>query len=197
MKILTEQKNLGRTFQSNLPSVTADGITWREFVERNNPDLKTPPKPDLRFYPYSCHAQHKPGPPPSSSPHSRYSSTCSPSPEPPDPDVYAEEIGHALNLVELLMHPESVRRITPRKALYHPFLADPDEPEDDELFPHPFGEGLCAEWHLLDPVTDEPCVKVLGNDGGEEIQRLYAGEGIAIGKEPCEFHKDLRYSLMA
>lgn len=92
------------------------------------------------------------------------------------------------------MHPESVRRITPRKALYHPFLKDPDESDDDELFPHPFGEGICAEWHFSDPLSDEPCVKVFKNDGGDEenteIKRIFPGEGIAIGKQPCEFHKE-------
>ena len=86
------------------------------------------------------------------------------------------------------MEPESHRRITPRGALYHPFLADPSEPEDDELFPHPSGEGLCQKYHFKDAVTEEHCV-LLNADGQEKVRRLVAGEGIAIGNTPCEFHK--------
>jgi len=94
------------------------------------------------------------------------------------------------------MHPESTRRMTPRDALYHPFLADPSEPEDDEFFPHPFGEGVCGDWHHLDEVTEEACVRVnVGvngdgdGEGGGEVRRVMAGEGIAIGRWPCEFHR--------
>ncbi|CAL1700077.1 unnamed protein product [Somion occarium] len=163
-----------RVFQTNVPSVTNEGITWREFVEKLNPDLRIPPKPDPRYYPYTCHTRHRT--------------------RPPDPQTYAQEMEHALDLVEQLMHPESVRRITPRKALYHPFLRDEDEVEDDEFFPHPFGEGICAEWHFLDPDTEEPCVRVFVNNGRNgdetEVRRLCEGEGIAIGKQPCEFHKE-------
>lgn len=85
------------------------------------------------------------------------------------------------------MEPDSTRRITPRGALYHPFLADPSEPEDDDLFPHPFGEGVCGRYHYTDKVTEEPYVLV-NADGKESVRRLVAGEGIAIGKDPCEFH---------
>jgi len=90
------------------------------------------------------------------------------------------------------MQPESTRRMTPREALYHPFLADPSEPEDDEFFPHPFGEGICGVWHHLDEVTEEPCVRMnldAEEDGGVEVRRVMAGEGIAIGRWPCEFHQ--------
>lgn len=85
------------------------------------------------------------------------------------------------------MEPESHRRITPRGALYHPFLTDPSEPEDDELFPHPSGEGVCQKYHFKDTVTEEHCV-LLNIDGQEKVRRLVAGEGIAIGSTPCEFH---------
>jgi cell division control protein 7 len=92
------------------------------------------------------------------------------------------------------MHPESTRRLTPRDALYHPFLADPFEPEDDEFFPHPFGEGVCGDLHHLDEVTEEPCVRIGcgfdgDGDGDGEVRRVMAGEGIAIGRWPCEFHR--------
>jgi cell division control protein 7 len=42
-----------RTFTSNLPSVSKDGLSWRTFVERQNPGLYTPPPADPRFFPYS------------------------------------------------------------------------------------------------------------------------------------------------
>lgn len=61
---------------------------------------------------------------------------------------------------------------------------------DDEFVPHPFGEGACKEWHFRDDVTEEPYVKVEGDEGQEEMLTLVAGEGIAIGRQPCEFHKN-------
>lgn len=95
---------------------------------------------------------------------------------------------NALSLLRQLMEPESHRRITPRGALYHPFLTDPSEAEDDELFPHPSGEGMCQKYHFKDTVTEEHCV-LLNTDGQERVRRLVAGEGIAIGSTPCEFHR--------
>jgi cell division control protein 7 len=100
------------------------------------------------------------------------------------------------------MSPESVRRITPKDALSHPFLKEPDEMDDDEFVPHRFGEGVCGSLHFLDEVTDEPCVKVkktrkrdaAEGEGDEEdemvVRRLMAGEGIAVGNMPCEFHTE-------
>lgn len=38
--------------------------------------------------------------------------------------MYQKDIDDALDLLEKLLHPESVKRITPRDALYHPFLAE-------------------------------------------------------------------------
>lgn len=102
----------------------------------------------------------------------------------------------ALDLVERLMQSEATRRITPKEALAHPFLQDPDEPDDDEFVPHQFGEGVCAELHFYDETTDEPCVKVRrkkvrGNrEEDMEIRQLLPGEGIAIGNMPCEFHEE-------
>lgn len=90
------------------------------------------------------------------------------------------------------MHPESTRRITPRGALYHPFLADPSEPEDDDLFPHPFGDGVCGKWHYVDEGTDEQCVIIL-DEGEQKGRRVTSGEGIAIGRWPCEFHRSQCY----
>lgn len=63
---------------------------------------------------------------------------------------------------------------------------------DDEFVPHPFGEGACREWHFRDDVTEQPYVKVAveGEERREETLTLVAGEGIAIGRQPCEFHKN-------
>lgn len=166
------------------------------FVERQTPNLLTPRKPDSRFYPYSCSMRSGTRPPPSSSsPPSRFSSSRSPTPDiqpqPPSPESYAQDIDHALDLMEQLMHPESVRRLTPRKALYHPFIYDPDEPEDDEVCPNSFTEGICGAYHFYDEKTDEPCVTVFGKNGEARVKKLESGEGICIGKQPCEFHRHL------
>lgn len=104
------------------------------------------------------------------------------------------------------MEPESTKRIIPKDALAHPFLKDPDEPDDDEFVPHPFGRGVCRKLHFLDEVTDEPCVRIRkrkrvkagdadheeDEDAGGEmiVKRLTAGEGIAIGRMPCKFHME-------
>jgi cell division control protein 7 len=104
--------------------------------------------------------------------------------------------------------------MTPRQALAHPFLRgsssasldgyNPDEDcaDDDEYTPHVFGapESACHEWHFNDPVTEEPAVRVAaqcecgsGCDPDiqyEEVRHLVAGQGIAIGRQPCEFHRN-------
>lgn len=241
----------GRTFATNVPSVTQDGILWREFVERQNPTLYDPEEPDSRFFPYNqpsyrsqSHTRDQP-PPPSSSdpplefPHSSPSPTRS-SPAPlnsrTSTTAHTSDIENAFDLLEQILHPESVRRITPRQALAHPFLRssplsssssretsmgdDGDEvmtaqeEDDDEYVPHPYdgGEGRCRVYHFRDEVTDVECVRIIVRcecadcqeedarrkvdvyeHGGyyEEVRELVAGEGIAIGKDPCEFHQNL------
>ena len=93
------------------------------------------------------------------------------------------------------MEPEAIRRITPRKALNHPFLRDPEEPDDDEFVPHPFGGGVCGKYHFVDDVTDDLCVRVKV-EGSEEWTTLcvQSGEGIAIGRNPCEFHRNINFN---
>ncbi|CCM02322.1 uncharacterized protein FIBRA_04414 [Fibroporia radiculosa] len=183
-----------RMFQSNVPSLTQDGITWREFVERQNTSLREPRDPDPRFYPYSESSQSGAGPPLSSSSSTRYSPARSSSPtffERPDAEAYMADIANALDFVEQAMHPESTRRLQPRRALAHPFLREPGAPDDDEFFPHPFGEGVCGEWHFIDDVTDDLCVRVpVPGTDRMEIRRLISGEGVAIGSKPCEFHRE-------
>ncbi|THV03365.1 kinase-like protein [Dendrothele bispora CBS 962.96] len=406
-----------RMFSTNIPSVTPEGISWREFVERQNPDLYVPPEPDSRFYPYSrqleLHQQRQlqmldvqergreagdeensdgadgeaegvdgqngdlqgfssyssspsrlgfnksgqrrrqggrdpgsdvdpssatsvlefPSSPPKSTSASVGTTTTddfSPLGKPvsgvklgkgmgllarngkdkvkgkgkatcfaeefvmrrPSVAAYRRDMEDALDLMEKLMDHESTSRITPRGALYHPFLydgakpkggknggkrksmqlemgmidldededetreddvdededdwdlEDETEPEDDEFFPHPFGKGVCRKYHFRDPATDEPCVRVYEDDvdpngvrygestqvdldeheddgenddddasrrplkrrrgaGSTKVEKesgrrrkrrlvvktLSSGEGIAIGREPCEFHR--------
>ncbi|KIL70478.1 hypothetical protein M378DRAFT_183937 [Amanita muscaria Koide BX008] len=269
-----------RTFSTNVPSISHEGITWRDFVQRQNPHLYEPHEPDSQYFPYygsppslvSAARKQKsdlPTTTSSSSSASSYPTSSSldslsnlPRVSSPTEERHRVDIENALDLVEQLMHPESTRRITPRAALYHPFLAndtwggegtaegvryngdevvvkpgnsgrkrednsrseldadegqegvgDDDEGDetgeaggragDDEFFPHPFGEGVCGEWHFQD-ASEEPCVSMVQmvgececgrceRDGGEkkgyeERLRLVAGQGIAIGREPCEFH---------
>lgn len=107
-------------------------------------------------------------------------------------DVQDHETGveQALDLLERLLHPESIKRITPRQALYHPFLHEGGEEEgDDAFFPHPFGGGVCGEWHIVDTVTEEFRVRIRTDDGSTSVIPVMAGEGMAIGNEPCEFHR--------
>lgn len=191
--------NLGRTFATNVPAVSQDGMPWREFVQKQNENLMTPHKPDARLYPYntlqsqSYINSHLP-PPSSSSGVDRSSPLRSPSPYSPEiPTPSAEEHAHdidqAFDLLEGLMHPESIRRMTPRAALYHPFLAEPSEPEDDDFFPHPLGQGVCGDHHFIDEVTEDHRVRIAFEDGRTEIRRVEFGEGVAIGKWACEFHR--------
>jgi cell division control protein 7 len=90
--------------------------------------------------------------------------------------------------------------------------AEEEEEDDDEYVPHPYdgGQGRCHEYHFRDEVTDVECVRMIvrcecddcqeedgpGEGSGhqgcyEEVRALVAGEGIAIGKNPCEFHRNL------
>ena len=127
---------------------------------------------DTAFYPYSLHPDL---PPPSQASH-------------------ANSISQALSLLELVLDPEAPRRCTPREALAHPFLSVEGE-TDDDTFPWPFGEGVCGPWHHVN--HGQPCVSVMAKeeDGEAEIKvlTLTAGQGIAIGREPCEYHKSPEY----
>lgn len=181
-------------------------MSWREFVEKQNPSIFKPNTPDSRYYPYNDYVtQNTTGtsshPPPSSSSSYSYGQpgsfrsrsttptpTCTDTPAPPTAASHRADVEAALSFLAEVMQPESTRRITPRGALYHPFLAEPSEPEDDELFPHPFGEGVCGKWHFMDPVTEEQCV-IVHDEGKEQARGVLAGEGIAIGSWPCEFHR--------
>ena len=130
-------------------------------------------------------------PPPSSSSPGAGATSCETNGPTSRADVPDHKVGveQALDLLERLLHPESIKRITPRQALYHPFLCESEE-GDDAFFPHPFGEGVCGEWHFVDPVTEEFRVRVRMEEGGASVIPVMAGEGMAIGHEPCEFHRE-------
>jgi cell division control protein 7 len=87
-----------------------------------------------------------------------------------------------------------------------------EEDDDDEYVPHPYdgGQGRCREYHFRDEVTDIESVRMImkcecddcreeaehgevdEHEGYyEEVRELVAGEGIAIGRNPCEFHRNL------
>lgn len=222
----------GRLFTSNVPAVQGDGILWREFVTKQNPDIYTPREPDLRCYPFNTaayraylqqEADKVQAPPQSSSPISPTDmsmastlTTIKPDPDQTSasviptspypltsPTQHTSDVDGAFDLLEQLLHPESTKRITPKRALAHPFLAGrPDEddalPDDDEFVPHEFGKGICGKLHHKDGATEEMHVKMkMGCECGkceglmkEEVIRVMPGEGIAIGREPCEFHQD-------
>jgi hypothetical protein len=66
---------------------------------------------------------------------------------------------------------------------------------DDEFVPHPWAsrESACGHLHFKDDVTERLCVRIReeGEDGEERERVLVvmSGEGIAIGRDGCEFHK--------
>ncbi|EMD40386.1 hypothetical protein CERSUDRAFT_130184 [Gelatoporia subvermispora B] len=183
----------GRIFMSNVPSLSPEGISWRDFAERLSPELRNPPTIDPQLYPYNLSSSlPTTAPPSSSSPLPRFSPSRS-SP-PPEMTVSAEEhaadVEAVLDFLEGVMHPESTRRLTPRDALAHPFLREPGAPvdADDEVVPHPFGGGVCGQWHS--ETEEGQFVRVRVN--GMTLEREVAvGEGIAIGRQPCEFHQDV------
>jgi len=176
-----------RSFATNVPTVTQEGMTWREFVQKNNPDLykiQTPP----------------PSATPTTSPTTKSHTSITTTDAPPLPELpsssqstqslySAEDLDQALDLLEKLLEPGATSRITARDALYHPFLVEPG-PGDDTFFPHPVGEGRCGKYHFRDEVTEEHCVSCVGPEH-DEVRRLNAGEGIPIGNNICEFHRDM------
>jgi len=210
-----------------------DGMSWREFVTKQNPNLYIPREPDLRYYPFNTpiyrsllHSETEKSQPPQSSCINVTTTTITTVKHDPEqnpehsaaptnlhlisPIQHAIDVDSAFDLLEQLLHPESTKRITPKRALAHSFLAGkPDEddalPDDDEFVPHEFGKGPCAKWHFKDDVTEKMCVKVkvkcdCGECEGverEELRTVMPGEGICIGREPCEFHQDMDLEFWA
>lgn len=111
-------------------------------------------------------------------------------------EAHKRDVELAFSLLQGLLEPEAHRRTTPKEALAHDFLREIDEPVDAEMFPHPFAQGVCKKFHFVDPVTEELNVRVYEPPrSGQTQRRLLArqvapGQGIAIGRQPCEFHQD-------
>ncbi|KAG6919762.1 hypothetical protein DXG01_001598 [Tephrocybe rancida] len=221
-----------RTFCTNVPSV-GKPMSWREFVEKQNPTIYDPPEPDLRYYPHNQpafhahmnqleHSRHSVPPSSSSSSSSPTSLFFPRSSSPPmsgegtslsgllapSPTSHRQEVDSAIDLAEQLMNPFSVRRITPKEALAHPFLrgeeGDFDEAaNDDEFTPHVFGEpgSDCAQWHYVNDLGDHIVqVQIMcgcGEPGCDDFEmdeiQVEPGQGLAIGRQPCEFHQDMKY----
>lgn len=91
--------------------------------------------------------------------------------------------------------------MTPDRA-----LADGDfdeavdhEAVDDEFVPHHSGAGVYRERHFRDAETGALCVRVQMlcgcrcREAFEETVGLEAGEGVAIGQQPCEIHVGMEY----
>jgi cell division control protein 7 len=197
-------------FSTNVPSVTETGITWNAFVTKLNPELYTPLKPDPSYYPYNTNYTESDAlvntdslPPASSSSPSRGSSPASVSStfaaqkENAAREAHKRDVDLAFSLLQGLLEPEAYKRTTPKDALAHEFLLEVDEPADEEMFPHPFGQGVCKAYHLIDQVTEEPCVVLYESPQTGQTTRhrrtrpVAPGQGIAIGRQPCEFHKDI------
>ncbi|KAJ7654984.1 kinase-like protein [Mycena polygramma] len=201
-----------RTFATNVPTVTETGISWTAFVTKQNPELYTPPKPDPNYWPHNTthyseadattNADSLPpasssSPSRGSSPFSAGSSTVSAAAlkENAARDARKRDVDLAFSLLQGLLEPEACKRTTPKDALAHPFLLEVDEPADDEVFPHPFGQGACKKHHLVDGVTDEQSVVLFEPLQNGQLKRTFRkvapGQGIAIGRQPCEFHQDI------
>lgn len=170
-----------RTFSTNIPEIK-DRIPWSKFVTKLNPKLFD--SLPVRLEPPET-------------------------PEEREQEEMRKLVVDALDLLEKCLEPFSFKRITARDALYHPFLkADaheiaqaraaypeyPTELEDDEFFPHPFGQGICGQHHQIDSNGD--CKVFIGLDPEDESHWIpvEAGEGQAIGSQPCEFHRVYVYS---
>ncbi|KIM36088.1 hypothetical protein M413DRAFT_427965 [Hebeloma cylindrosporum] len=226
----------GRTIATNVPDLDQDGISWQEFVERLNPDIWTPRKYDMRFYPHNTkhrdgralHAQEA-----EQRHHLRQLEEQQQHAEkymnPPSVERHSKEMKQAFHLLESILHFESTKRFTPRKALYHPFLEEAGCLEDDSYVPHVPAQGVCSELHeILEDGSHQvrvmnrcSCRKQGGHeddDDDDEVRRhghgpgaedvddeewcgvmvyediiVEAGQGIAIGDNACEYHRNMAF----
>ncbi|KIY70359.1 kinase-like protein [Cylindrobasidium torrendii FP15055 ss-10] len=105
---------------------------------------------------------------------------------PPSKEEHLRDLRDALDLLEHILEPKSVLRYTPKQALYHRFLRE--DIGDDEFRPHLFkGKGVCAAFHDED---DHGNCAVF-HPSTDQLRLTKAGQGIAIGNEPCEIHQGL------
>jgi cell division control protein 7 len=223
---------VGRTFATNVPDLLQqEGITWQEFVEKLNPDIATPRKYDMRFYPHNC--KHRDGikssssmppsaPPTSSPPPPTSDSTSNPFSaaddvtstiserylNPPSLERHTRDMLNAFDLLEAVLHFESIKRIIPRDVLYHPFLSEPGiDPEtegDDEFVPHMPGTGVCRKFHHVDRIVDEMYVEVwrkpeevmsLDVEGSDEELDEEKEKGVLIEKDGQTWVQDFVFCM--
>jgi cell division control protein 7 len=178
--------NTDRTFATNVPSVTQEGMTWREFVEKQNPDLFK-------------NVSSSPSSQSNTDDNDTNATFSSPSSSPAASATTPQDLENVLDFLSKCLHHESTARITARDALYHPFLAEGQDPAlaDDLHCPHPIGQGKCGALHWLDEVTEEHCISVMipgedGKGGREEVRKVAEpGRGIAYGERMCEFHEGM------
>jgi cell division control protein 7 len=141
---------------------------------------------------------------------------------PPSVERHSKEMKQAFHFLESVLHFESTKRLTPRKALYHPFLEEAGCLEDDTYAPNTPGNGVCRELHqVIQDVhwvtimkrcscrkggshDNEEDDDVVGHTGAEDVDdeewcgemvsedvQVEAGHGIAIGNNPCEYHRNV------
>ncbi|QRV87926.1 cell division control protein 7 [Ceratobasidium sp. AG-Ba] len=163
-----------RTFLCNIPSALDSNLRWSELAKKLNPSLYDPP------------ADTSEG----------------------DRKRHKALIDEALNLLEQCLALDATKRITAQAALHHPFLSlKPVKPQgasvplvseeegkgmpsDDELTPHPPGQGSCGPLHWLD-VTEDGNVQMWGvqlRGGGTELVRADDPRARCVGHKPCSYH---------
>lgn len=125
---------------------------------------------------------------------------------------------HAVDLLQQCLEPASVRRITARAALYHPFLA-PDKEDTERLEKYRQAQEKSTPDTTEEEETDAQQLPLEMEDDelfphppgrgacadqheyndeeeqwmveiGDKWEVIEAGEGQAIGKRGCEYHPD-------
>ncbi|KAG9127830.1 hypothetical protein FRC07_008473, partial [Ceratobasidium sp. 392] len=165
-----------RTFLCNIPSALETNLKWAELAKKLNPSLYEPP-PDTDDK--EC-KRHK------------------------------ALVDEALHLLEQCLALDATKRITARAALHHPFLSlkpvkpqgasvpllsgeeyGKDMPSDDDLAPHPPGQGSCAPLHWLDATEEGGSGQMWGvqlRRGNTELVRADDPKARCVGRNPCAYH---------
>ena len=55
--------------------------------------------------------------------------------------------------------------------------------------PHTKCEGVCLEYHFFDELG-EHWLNIWNTDGKMVTRQLVVGEGMCIGRQSCEFHRE-------
>ncbi|KAG8735217.1 hypothetical protein FRC10_010876 [Ceratobasidium sp. 414] len=163
-----------RTFLCNIPSALESNLKWAELAKKLNPGLYESPA--------DCDDK--------------------------DRKRHKALIDEALNLLEQCLALDATKRITAQAALHHPFLSlKPVKPQgaliplqsgeqaigmlsDDELAPHPPGQGSCAALHWLD-ATEESAGHMWGvqlRGGNTQLVRADDPKARCVGRKPCQYH---------